>query len=192
MMKRYIGDSSISFKINCTHVPRCFQYFPLQRISLKSIPPFRSKDRRANWLATRKRLVRRGFPSGNTNCTFTRVNPRPRDEIKKFPDISSGWIYISRSMEILSPPGDEQQRRGAMLVDPSKGREVESSTGDDVFRSLPRGWERRRQNLRFVATLHVQTCHRFTILLDTGVTGNLFARRTFERTLACIDGLIYF
>lgn len=34
---------------------------------------------------------RQDFPLGNTNCTFTRVNPRlwRRDEIKKFVDIFS-------------------------------------------------------------------------------------------------------
>lgn len=94
------------------------------------------------------------FSSGNTNCTFTRVNPstRRRDEIKKFADISSGWIYVSRTMEILSPRRRTTVRVGNVgrPLERSRGRELAETSPSGLF---PQGCKRRWQNPRLFPLL---------------------------------------
>ena len=101
----------------------------------------------------KRRNRRRRFPSGNTNCTFTRVNPKsvaPRRNQKVcWYLFLGGWECTFRGMEIYFHRGGEQQRRWQCWKDLSRGREAErvlaetSSSG-----AFPSGCKRRWQNPR--------------------------------------------
>lgn len=83
---------------------------------------------------------------------------------KSFPDISSGWIYISRSAENTFAAS----KRGSggdvgRPLERSRGRELPEMSSSRVFPTAVNVVDR---NSRLVSTLRVPTCHHFAGFAD--------------------------